>query len=100
MRFIHPRRAWLGLLGAAFCLTVGGQKGPTETLLPVKGTVTVEGKPVWTGNVTFYPDKENKTMHQPMGILDSSGQYELFVPGGRKGAPPGAYKVVVYAVDD
>ena len=81
---------------------VGCGQTPTETLLPVKGRVTVDNAPVNQGNVTFYPDrsKGKGTLHQPMGILDAAGDYELFVPGGKKGAPPGWYKVVVYAVDD
>jgi hypothetical protein len=101
MRLRVTTRLCLAYLCILF-LTPGCAKGPTEKLLPVKGTVTVEGKPVWTGNVTFYPDKGkgNETMHQPIGTLDASGNYEMVVPGGRKGAPAGAYKVVVYAVDD
>jgi hypothetical protein len=35
-----------------------------------------------------------------MSDMLAEGNCELFVAGGRKGAPAGWYKVVVYAVDD
>jgi hypothetical protein len=80
----------------------GCNSRPTEKLVPVSGRALVDGKPVPAGNITFYPDrtKDNKTGHQPMGIIEANGRYELFVPVGRKGAPEGWYRVVVYAVDD
>lgn len=77
--------------------------GGDEKLPPVSGSVaTTDGKAVPAGNVTFYPDasKGNKTGQQPTGVIESDGRYELSVPVGRKGAPAGWYKVVVYAVDD
>ncbi len=79
-----------------------GCAGEVEQLAPVSGAVTVNGQPVPSGNVTFYPDssKGNASQHQPTGRLDATGKFELFVPGGKKGAPAGWYKVVVYAVDD
>ena len=103
MRSIRHPQVWafVALLCPAF-LVAGCNTQPGEKLLPVSGKVTAGGKPVPTGNVTFYPmaAKGNETKHQPMGVLDSEGNYEVFVPGGRKGAPAGWYKVVVYAVDD
>ena len=35
-------------------------------------------------------------MHQPTGTINAEGEYELFTVG-KKGAPPGWYKVVVTA---
>ena len=84
-------------------LSLAGCKSePNEKLWPVSGTILVEGKPVPTGNITFYPDrpKGNETQHQPMAVIDAEGKFELFVPGGKKGAPAGWYRVVVYSVDD
>jgi hypothetical protein len=83
-------------------LGLTGCGGAEEKLAPVGGTLTTSGGPVPGGNVTFYPDaaKGNTTAHQPAGLIAADGTFELFVPGGRKGAPPGWYKVVVYAVDD
>src|SRR5262249_47195480 len=83
-------------------VVVAGCASGREKLPTVSGTIPVEGKAVPSGNVTFYPDasKGNSSTHQPNGTIDPEGRYELFVPGGRKGAPIGWYKVVVYAVDD
>ena len=58
------------------------------------------GKPltgVPQGGVSFRPDASqgNKSPHHPNGAIDTEGQYELFVPPAKKGAPPGWYKVVV-----
>ncbi len=80
---------------------LAGCGGSEAKLAPVKGTLTADGAAVPSGNVTFYPDaaKGNATKHQPAGLL-ADGKFEVFLPGGQKGAPPGWYKVVVYAVDD
>jgi hypothetical protein len=97
-----PAGALAVLIVAAALLPGAGCKNDGERLAAVSGTMTVEGKPVPSGTVTFYPDeaKGNKTKHLPNGTLDAEGRYELFVPGGKKGAPTGWYKIVVYAVDD
>jgi hypothetical protein len=93
------RRLAVLACGAMLLAGCGAERNP---LCPVQGTITVGGQPVPSGNVTFYPDtsKGNGTSHQPLGTLDAAGHFELAVPGGKKGAPPGWYKVVVYAVDD
>ena len=90
------------VLAVALVVNAAGCKDEGERLAPVGGVLTVQAKPVPNGTVTFYPDaaKGNATQHQPCGVVAADGRFELFVPGGRKGAPPGWYKVVVYAVDD
>jgi hypothetical protein len=104
MRRISRQQGWyLTASLSALLFAAGCNKEQSEKLLIVSGKIaTVDGRPVTTGNVTFYPDssKANSTPHQPMGVLDAEGKYELVVPGGKKGAPAGWYKVVVYAVDD
>ena len=79
-------------------LTANGCGLPGETFLPVSGQVTVGGTPLKTGTVTFLPDapKGNTTQHHPVGTINAEGRYELHTVG-RKGAPPGWYKVVVHA---
>lgn len=103
---MHPPRTCRTQLSLVLVLgsaaLVGGCKGEGEKLVPVAGLVTVSGKAVPNGTLTFYPDaaKGNTTQHQPTGTLDAAGKFEVFVTGGRKGAPVGWYRVVVYAVDD
>jgi hypothetical protein len=75
---------------------MAGCAGPSETFYAVAGKVTVNGEPLKNGAVSFRPDatRGNKSLHHPTGVLDAQGSYEVFTVG-RKGAPPGAYKVLV-----
>jgi hypothetical protein len=78
------------LLGAVSGCGSGG-------LVPVSGTVKLEGKSLREGTVAFYPDesKGNQSQDMPTGEI-SDGKYEVYT-NSKKGAPPGAYKVVVTA---
>jgi hypothetical protein len=69
--------------------------------VPVAGKVKLDGKPLTVGTVSFRPDAErgNKSMHIPIGKIDPEGNYELETVG-KKGAPPGWYKVLVMADAD
>ncbi len=83
---------WVSLIGCG---------GDTLDLVPVSGTVLLDGKPltkVGQGGVSFFANaaKGNKTQHIPTGVIDAEGKYELET-GGQKGAPPGSYKVLVNA---
>jgi hypothetical protein len=70
---------------------------------PVSGTVTIDGTPLAARNglVTFVPDKAkgNVTQDEPAGTVDDRGRYTLYT-NGRRGAPPGWYKVVVTGLAD
>lgn len=88
------------LTGAAFVAAGCSAGAGGESLLPVSGKVSVNGKPLTTGSVSFRPDQGNPTQHQPNGVIDADGNYELVVPPARKGAPPGRYKVLIFALDD
>lgn len=81
-----------------------GCSGDKLDLVPVNGTVVVNGKPITKigqGGVSFFADtsKGNETQHIPTGVIDAEGKYEL-ITGGQKGAPPGAYKVLVNAFEN
>src|SRR5262245_48088289 len=67
-------------------------------MVPVAATVTVNGTRLSAGTLSFrpYAAKGNQSLHHPTGDIDASGNYEL-VTVGRKGAPPGWYKVLVFA---
>jgi hypothetical protein len=102
MRQRHGQRRWclIGLLGVLGITFAGCGKGAEdgEKLTTVLGKVTVSGKPLGTGAVTFHPDtaKGNNTPHIPTGPLDAQGNYKL-MSATREGAPPGWYKVTVSA---
>ena len=69
---------------------------PLPTLNPVKGTVTVDGKPVTSGQVSFFAEvvDEKTKFAPPSGTIDANGNYELFTEG-KAGAPLGKFKVTV-----
>src|SRR5262245_13848145 len=88
------------LFGALSVTLAGCGKGEVggDKLVPVAGKVTVNGKPLTTGPVTFHPDtaKGNNTPHIPVGALDAEGNYKL-ASATKGGAPLGWYKVTVTA---
>jgi hypothetical protein len=83
----------LGILAAA-C----GCAQPGEEFVPVAGRVTVNGKPLTVGSVSFRPDpsRGNTSQHHPTGVIDAHGHFELYTLR-HKGAPPGWYRVLVFS---
>jgi len=86
------------LIGGIGWLVVTGCTGKTEKFSPVGGKVTVDGKPLATGSVTFHPyvAKGNLTPHIPVGTVDVQGNYKLMT-ATKEGAPTGWYRVTVAA---
>jgi hypothetical protein len=64
-------------------------------LVPVGGTVTLEGKPVSGLIVTFAPQGETAG-NGAMGFVDDSGRFTLTDSHGEAGAHPGNYRVSFY----
>jgi hypothetical protein len=69
-------------------------------IVPVSGKVTVDGKPLKRGVLTFNPDpaKGNTARIACRGRIQGEGRYELFTDDGShntKGAPIGWYKVTI-----
>ncbi len=93
---------WLRIGGLAVALLgwcVGCAKdGTGDQLVPVRGKVSYQGKPLTTGTVILVADaaKGNTTKHEPRGAIDDQGNYHVST-AGRPGAPPGWYKVAVIA---
>jgi hypothetical protein len=93
MRKWSPMR-FFAALGAAL-LTLAGCGGGVGTVYPVEGKVTVDGKPLPFGRITFVADKEkgNETKFAPFGeIKDDS--YSLTTKGKTR-APAGWYNIMV-----
>ena len=95
MSVVRPRRVAF-LFALAFCLVaIGGCSGGGSSNT-VSGTVTLDGTPLKSGAVNFYPDssKGNKDGQIYVGAINEQGQYSL-AGGGKEGAPAGWYKVTV-----
>jgi hypothetical protein len=70
---------------------------PTRELLhPVEGRITFDGQPLPRGAVTLHAMSTEMTWHQPTGMIEPAGRYVVYT-NGRVGAPPGTYRVVVFA---
>lgn len=85
----------LFLVLAAGLLTATGCGG---SLVPVAGTVTINGQPAGDLQVSFDPN-DPATGTTGMGFTKPDGSYELHYPGNRKGAPAGEYTVRISVVE-
>jgi hypothetical protein len=91
-------RAYFGV--CLLCAVPGCGSSKEETLVPVSGTVKVDGQPLTTGWLTFYPDEARGNSSSRLPVADiKNGTYELST-NGKPGATCGHYKVVVAASKD
>ena len=84
------------LLAGSLTITgCGGSPGP-ETAY-ARGTVKMNGEPVTSGRVMFYPaeSKGDGTGKPASGHLDSNGEFELSTYGSGDGAVVGEHLVTV-----
>jgi hypothetical protein len=99
---LSPRVARPAPACALVALVLGAGCGGGKTY-PVHGRVTLDGEPLVANAATvmLVPDRArgNDTPDQPGGTVDSGGRYTVYT-NGRRGAPPGWYKVVVTAIGD
>ncbi len=87
------------LLGEVFLLLVviGCNGKPRDVLYPVRGKITLDGKPLPRGSVSLRPET-HEAGHQPTGMIEPAGEYVVYT-NRRAGASPGSYKVVVFATE-
>ncbi|MDF1746838.1 MAG: carboxypeptidase-like regulatory domain-containing protein [Gimesia sp.] len=89
-------RSWLfvpGLISILFVVGCGGgsNSGPVEELVPVGGTLLVDGKPLDGVAVTFIPDVSKKN-RGGSGTTDATGAFTVTHLGRNlPGLPPGKY---------
>ncbi len=65
-------------------------------LVPVAGRVTLDGQPLSNGSVTLRPEAGDSNWEQPTGSIDADGKYVVYTQR-KPGAPPGKYRVVIFA---
>jgi hypothetical protein len=101
VRTVQLGRPVLVILAAWGLLSLAGCGGPK--LVPVSGAVTLDGKPLSHGAVSFNADasKGNTVTVSCLGRLNEQGQYQLKTIGVKKsdsgtGAPLGWYKVTLF----
>ncbi len=100
---VASRRSLLGWLRGVLglCVVAGGVLacgcGDSSGLIPVAGTVSLDGRPAKAGSLQFHPNggKGNPSLDiYSAEIVD--GKYEVLTTTGKKGAAPGSYKVCVF----
>src|SRR4051812_24981098 len=72
----------------------GGDDLSRIKLVPVKGTVTYDGKPLAGASLTFTPDSENADSTPGSAVTGPDGNYTAMFYG-REGLAPGNYTVAV-----
>jgi hypothetical protein len=100
--FTRTSLSFLGSLAGLCALVVGCGGPPPEVFIPVSGTVSLDGKPLPIGWITFHPDhaQGNQNLRLPHAEIRKDGTYELSPLAGKMGASPGRYRVVVAATYD
>lgn len=94
---INIVRSLLGLVALAAVVSFVGC-GSGVDMGEVTGTVTLDGQPVANLEVNFEPiDASLGTT--ATGYTQAAGEYELFYPGGKKGAPVGEYTVRIVSAE-
>ncbi|QDT97785.1 carboxypeptidase regulatory-like domain-containing protein [Gimesia aquarii] len=90
---------WNTLLLLSTCLILAGcSGGPTDTppLARVKGTVTLDGKPLTSGTVQFTPNKDRGTTgRMALGGIQPDGTFELMTIKAGDGAQIGHHLVAI-----
>ena len=83
---------------ATLSLMTGSSGPPTAKLVPVKGTVTINGKPAEGIMVQFIPKTLDLTAVAPssQGITDKDGQFDLFTMKNEHGAVEGPHTISLF----
>ena len=76
----------------AAVLLAGGCGYRRAARVPVEGTVTLDGQPLEGASVMLFPEAGGRPAN---AVTDAAGRFTLSTYGGKDGAKPGHYKVVV-----
>lgn len=89
-------RMLVGVIGILAIAAVGcGDPGPRahiEKVVPVSGTLTYQGQPLESYQVTFLPTDGRRAA---TGVTDAAGKFTMGTNTAGDGAPPGPHKVAI-----
>lgn len=89
MQFVVRWAKVVALAGVCVCVGCSSETGPK--LVPAKGKVLRDGKPLAKVVLQFIPDKGPMSVSQ----TNDAGEFTLYGPSGKEGALPGKFKVTV-----
>jgi hypothetical protein len=87
-------RRVLALVGLAGVVAAAGCGGERRDVIPVSGTVTLDGRPLGGATVTYRPTGDTPG-NGGTAVAGPDGRYAVSGPQGQRGLPPGAYRVSV-----
>lgn len=88
----NSRQAALnGVLCTLWILSTAVGCGSRDSLPSVRGTVTLNGKPLPNARVSFYPVKGRAAL----GVTDKAGRYQLQTSNDVHGVEEGEYRVTI-----
>ena len=87
-----------GIGTLAGCGTASASSKPESPLAPVKGSISLDGKPLEGATVIFSP-QGSMMGDGAIAVTDASGNYEA-ICGGATGAPIGTYKILISRLVD
>jgi hypothetical protein len=82
------------VLGCGLLFLLGCQKATKSALVPVSGTVRLDGKPLARATVTFIPDGATKGFGSE-AVTNEAGEFRLKSRRTGDGAVAGTYKVTI-----
>lgn len=89
------RVGWFMVAAVTCCAWgCGGRNPKLPPLVPVEGTVTLDGQPLEGAYVQFHPVGETRGTGAAANT-GAEGRYELIAPDRSKGAPVGQYRVTI-----
>lgn len=88
----------VGFIVAIAALSGCGSEGPS--LVPVSGTVTINGRPLDGAQIEFLPEDQGPAGGRPGGAKTAADGRYTATTDGRWGLVPGKYRAVVSKVND
>lgn len=87
---IQPKPVLLLFTASLIFSMTAGCGGPTDGRISVSGTVTIDGKPLSDGSVTFYSNNASSGV----GIIEG-GKFTVSQSATSEGMQPGNYQVAI-----